>query len=332
MLEKEERDKLFVLRIISAGISTIGISVIFVTYLFACIKQKVDQSKSHLSSDSTIDNTNKVKFSHNLIFLISLSDLIFCIAAFIDTRVDLRKDSKIISTPCIVQGFLYNFSEISTICFTTGLSIFIYCGTVLKLHFNTINKYFKWLVFYGVIPALTLSIIPLPFYTDHLNSYGPTDQWCWIQVTNNNYCLPICFFCFNWLNMLFNIYVIFKTVLFFRYSAKIHSEDETNVKNLQQFCLFLIAFPSILVLCWFFPTLNRLYGIITGDENYVYSIGTAIAMSSMGFLNSIVYFIVYFKNYYTCCNKKQSMEFLIQASKIDKQLHADVERNEFNIQ
>ncbi len=259
-----------------------------------------DYNNKNVSSDSNPndDSSNKndykslkMGYGHNFIFLLALSDFVLSISAFIKTS-DLN--SGIIDAACVAQGIFINFSEMSSICWTSIIAYSIYLSTKTT-GISSIPKYYVYFFIFSYGFPIIFSIIPL-----FLNGYGPAGAWCWMNTKDlkNSFAWAwsIIIYIFNWLNIIFNLFAVIKSINYFRirtFEIKERNLEETNF--LKNFCIVLKFFPIILIICWLPPTINRLYIFISGDENTFLYASHAFFGNLPGFLNCIVY-SYYYKN------------------------------------
>lgn len=250
-------------------------------------------------NDSNINNNNanndykklKMGYGHDLIFLLAVSDFVLSISAFFKTS-DFNSGK--IDAACIAQGVFINFSELSSICWTTIIAYSIFLSTK-STGINLIPKYYLYFFIFSYGLPMLLTVIPLFF-----NGYGPAGAWCWLNTKNlENHAAwvwSLIIYIFNWINIAFNIYAVSKSISYFKIRTFEVKEDNLEEANfLKNFCIVLKFFPIILIVCWLPATVNRIYLFISGNENtFLYSIH-ALFSNLTGFLNCIVY-SYYYKN------------------------------------
>jgi cAMP receptor-like G-protein coupled receptor len=308
LLTDDQLHEVSIVKTAGSILSIIGTSFIITIYIYLSFKLR-DNKDKHMpqvsNNSKELANHNQYKklkmgFGHNLIFLLSLSDFLYGISAFIKTSGFSHKeaDVNLIDGQCVAQGFLINFSEVSSICWTTMISMVIYLGTITDI--TKISKIYFYFFLYSYGLPLILSFGPLI-----TESFGPAGAWCWMntQNLNNNpaWIWALVIYIFTWINIIFNIFAVWKTIGYFQIRAfEVNEEGNKKEYNfLKNFCIVLKFFPMILILCWFFPTVNRIYTFFSHRQNfYLYSLHIFFS-SCTGFLNSIVY-SYYYRNFIPC--------------------------------
>ena len=289
---------------VSSSLSILGIIFIIFSYFYLCFQvrfKKTRQSFGHSKSNQLEEEKYKdlkMGYGNDLIFCLSISELISSIVSFIKSDSII---TNVIDSTCIIQGVFSNIFEISSVCWTTAISVSILLATT-STEIGNLPKYYFCFFIYSYALPLILSIGPLM-----TNSYGPAGAWCWMNVRNNSdnvamiWAFSIYFF--HWLNIIFNFIVIIKTIRYFKIRAfEVQEKNEKEANFLRNYCIVLKFFPIILIICWIPATTNRLYNLITDYENTtLYSIH-AFFSSLQGFLNAIVYSF-YYRNLFRVCFK-----------------------------
>jgi len=243
----------------------------------------------------------KLFYGHDLIFLLAISDFVLSISGFFKMK---GFDSGKIDSACVAQGFIMNLAEMTSICWTTIIAYSIYLSTKTT-GISLIPKFYLYFFFFSYGIPIIFSIVPL-----FLNAYGPAGAWCWLYTKDlkNDFAWTwsLIIYLFNWLNIIFNIYAVSKSIRYFKIRIFEIKEDNLEEANfLKNFCIVLKFFPIILVICWLPPTINRIYLFISKTENtFLYSMH-AFFTNLTGFLNCLVY-SYYYKNLISlwCCGRK----------------------------
>ena len=292
-------------------LSLIGTFFIMLSYIFLCFQvrcKKKSNKKINLPKVSKIQEERykdlKMGYGNDLIFCLSLSEFICSVVSFIKSNSILTSNT---DTLCIVQGFLSNLFEISSICWTTTISISILLATKSS-EIGKIPKFYCYFFLYSYVLPSILSSGPLI-----TGSYGPAGAWCWMNLRDNsdNISLTwaIIIYVFHWLNIIFNFIAIVKSIQYFNIRAfEIKEQNEKESNFLRNYCIVLKFFPIILIICWLPATNNRLYNFITDDENVVLYSFHAFFSSFQGFLNSLVYSYYYRNLFRICCKAEESNE------------------------
>lgn len=310
-LDADEKRTVMTLRIISSVLSMIGSTFIISVYIALSIMAKCnrgrsativdrDKSKAKVSSQEEY-NKLKMGYGHDLIFFLAISDLIRCISTFIKTS-DFSNSE--IDAACIAQGFFLNFSEMSSICWTSVIAFSIYIGTRKNTDVVKYSQRYLFFFIYSYGVPLIFTIGPLA-----TNSIGPAGAWCWLNTQNlensSAWIWSLLIYIINWTNILFNLIAVIFAVRYFKIRAfEIKEGDQKQANFLRNFCIVLKFFPIILIVCWIFPTINRIVLFATREEHVgLYSVSAFFACMQ-GFLNAIVY-SYYYKNILgSCCRKK----------------------------
>ena len=316
-----------VFKYIAAILSLFGSFFIIFCYLYLTYlvkiksKKKEEKKEDDISSDKNTNAENEYKdlkmgYGHNLIFYLAMSDFLLSISAFI--KFD-DFNSGIISSACVAQGVLINFSELCSICWTTIIAFSVYLSTKNNA-INLIPKYYIFYFLYAIGIPLCFAISPL-----FSESYGPAGAWCWLNTKNHNntpaWIWSLIIYIFIWVNIIFNIIAIIKSINFFKLRTfEIQEQDQNNdeANFLKNFCIVLKFFPIILVICWLPATINRIYLFASNVENTLLYSMQAFFSNLTGFLNCFVY-SYYYKTLiklFCCCGKTKEIKNEMEMSNI----------------
>jgi hypothetical protein len=282
-----ELDTILAIKLFASALSLLGSSFMLVSYLYFKIKTRNKQN--------TNNNNLKMGYGHDLIFFLALSDFIHAISAFVKTGGFMSQEA---DSNCIAQGILMNIGEVSSICWTTIISLSLYLGTIV-LDFQKLRKWYFFLYTFTFTAIFTIG----PFIT---HSYGQAGVWCWLNTKNlNNYSAwvwSLTIYIFHWCNIIFNIFAVYKTIRYFNIRAfEVKEDDKQQANFLKNFCIMLKFFPIILIICWVPATINRIYLFASKRENaFLYGFH-AFFTSLIGFLDAIVYSYYYRGLLKTCC-------------------------------
>ena len=189
----------------ATSLSIFGLLIIIYSYLYLCVKVRFKISKKNAelpeANQMEMENYKSIKmgYGNDLIFCLSISELICAVFSFI------KSDSiftNINDSICIVQGLFSNLFEISSICWTTAISVSILLATK-STEISKIPRYYCYFFIYSYVLPVILSIGPLL-----TNSYGPAGAWCWMDLRDNNnnsaMTWAISIYIFHWFNIIFN--------------------------------------------------------------------------------------------------------------------------------
>jgi heme/copper-type cytochrome/quinol oxidase subunit 2 len=291
-LTDDELNTVVGLTLFSSALSLLG--SLFISFIFIYLKCQIFRKNSGGPNNSSDPGRLKMGYGHNLIFYLSLSDLVLSISNFIKISNfhEETDESLYESSACIAQGVIMNFSELSSICWTSVISYSIYYGTI-TLDPNKLKKILFWSFFYAYGVPLILTVGPAIS-----DSYGPAGAWCWLNTQDLSddaaWAWSLLIYIFSWMNIAFNIFAVWKSINYFKIRAfEIKEDDQVQSNFLRNFCIVLKFFPIILVICWFFPTVNRIYSYAAQKENMFLYTMQGITGSLMGFFNAIVYSYYY---------------------------------------
>jgi len=186
---------------------------------------------------------------------------------------------------CVIQAVTMQLGDISSAMWTVIIAFNLFFVLVAKKQEKNIEIWYH-LIGWPIPIVLTL----LPSITD---SYGHVAVWCWIRSEGTGNIWR--FACLYVPLMISFIIIIFLYLLIFlrlsrvfKKSAWAKTDDLINKENRLLRSLFI--FPIIFLAIWTFPTINRIYGWITGNHAvFVLLLIHSITACLQGFLNSLVY-------------------------------------------
>ncbi len=286
-LSKDDLKILSIITITASSLSILGSCFIIFIYFYLTYKEKCQNKNDDQSNDQK--QKLKMGFGQNLIFFLSISDLLYSIATFLNAN---KSEITEIDSKCVAQGFLITFSETNSITWISMISLSIYLGTYGK----DITK-IKFIYFYFFLYSWGLSLILSvgPLFT---SSYGPAGLHCWIKTLDKTddaaWAWALTIYIVNWVNIIFNVFAIIKTIRYFKVRAFEVKEDNNKEANfLRNYIIVLKFFPFIQTLCWLFPTINRLYIFISNKQSLVLFSFQYFFSSIQGLLDSMVYSYYY---------------------------------------
>jgi len=212
-------------------------------------------------------------YAYKLVTYLSYSDIILSIGNILSWGTIKYKAEDHL---CFTQAFLINFGGLASVLWTSVIAWSIYSATVLNAK-NLRDKNMRFLlVGYGV--SLALSIIP--FIT---KQYGRAGLYCWIEdqeIVKDSLMRFAMFYIPLWIALSFNIYAYLRVIAF----IKKYISTTLEVRFVHR----LKYYPMVLVICWTFPTINRIYNIF-GEEVKALTYLHVIFGGLQGFLNALVY-------------------------------------------
>uniref|UniRef100_A0A7S2V1W1 G-protein coupled receptors family 2 profile 2 domain-containing protein n=1 Tax=Fibrocapsa japonica TaxID=94617 RepID=A0A7S2V1W1_9STRA len=135
--------------------------------------------------------------------------------------------------------------------------------------------------------ALLLALIPV-------NYYGQTTGWCWITITSVVDFDPgtaLRFFCFYvplWLAVIFNAFAYYSVTRSVR--GMLAAQTEETSDRLLRLVRRLRWYPFIMIIAYFWATINRIYNSINPGQPVFWLIFLQAAFrSAQGLMNSMAY-------------------------------------------
>ena len=328
--EKENYPGLNLMKEITASITIFFCLILIITYFISFLQVKFnilikeeDISKeirraSRYSHSSFIENTGleikdegkkpkKIGLgSHYMFFLIlsnflgGISELIYIIS---ENKNKYSKDTE--NVECIIFGFLHNFLDLSSVCWTTMLTYLFYKSTNLssEILFKD-EKYLLIGFLYWFFSCGIFCVVPLIE-----KCYGFSSTYCSfrrVKEDKNEIELKIWIFSFIIiviLNSIFNCICLYKTTIF--YSKKLKILKTQNIKEYKLIRIYVRVFqifPIVLVITRalkLMPViLLKLFGEKFITKIFVYL--NAFAFNLNGTFNSLSC-IYFFRGVFWCC-------------------------------
>jgi len=217
------------------------------------------------------------RFAFELVANVALSDVGASVSAFLGAPRDG-------GSLCLTQAVLGQFFELASVFWATAIATTLYLSIRKKEALSVDRWRPRVYVFcYGVSGALAL----LPLTT---SSYGSAGAWCWIKaeprVRSNAWRFSV-FYVPCWLCIIFDarVYASCAFVLH-RLSTVVDTQAADQLKRTVR---RLIRYPGILVLCWVFPTINRIQQSINGEPVFALYVLTVLSLSLVGFFNALAF-------------------------------------------
>ena len=210
-------------------------------------------------------------FNFRMILYLTLTDLLLPMAYLL---TPLNKTSNRI---CVLQAYLINFSNLSSLFWTSCIMVALYRLIILE---KINEKYIELIfcVFSWVVPLIASSI--------SINDYTLAGKWCWID--DNHLALIILqFYGPLVLVLVFNISLCI--VIWNQLRKNIGSVIEMHVIKLKVFRR-MSFYPLVLLICFIPAAVHRFYHFLRITED-TGTLDTAAMLGNCmyGFFNSIVY-------------------------------------------
>eukprot|EP01127_Copromyxa_protea_P022389 TRINITY_DN7_c0_g1_i9.p1 TRINITY_DN7_c0_g1~~TRINITY_DN7_c0_g1_i9.p1 ORF type:complete len:304 (-),score=42.40 TRINITY_DN7_c0_g1_i9:164-1075(-) len=181
---------------------------------------------------------------------------------------------------CFFQGFLLQFSQIAIFGWITVIAANLYLVVVHSR--NTANYE---VVYHGIVWAFAVLFTLIPLASD---VYGPAGVWCWMKREAQGY---------RWGLFYVPLYIMMAVVILLyaliQRAVRNHFENETTspsqIDNAEKLLVRLKIYPIVFVVCFIFPTINRIYDVAAPTDSFVLYLLAAASASVLGFINAIVY-------------------------------------------
>ncbi|GMI24310.1 hypothetical protein TeGR_g15136 [Tetraparma gracilis] len=218
---------------------------------------------------------NLRKFSFRLVVHMAVADWFSCIAYFMANPTDG-------SAACTFQGLLEQGCQLSSIIWTTIISLTLWMAVVKREEVHTHMRTF--LIVGYVLPALTC-ILPLS-----TKSFVNTGAWCWIdgETTIGQVWRFLLFYLPLWGGVAFNGYTYYVVIqsmknMFETQGTEVPAKYRALINRLK-------LYPLILCFCWFWATVNRFQNAVAPDHPQFWLFLLQVTFSHMnGLLNAIAY-------------------------------------------
>ena len=215
-------------------------------------------------------------FAYRLVVYMSLMDIGHAIGFFLPERPE---------SLCKAQAMITSYFSLAAVLWTAALAFTLYDAVVRRKDVASLEL--KLVIFANGLPLLAL-IPPLVE-----GSYGQSGGWCWIQASGKDYYKSgtfwrlMTFYVPLWLVIAFNLFVYVSVIRYLRQQVRLMLlPDASSTKLVRRLRLY----PGILIVCYTFPTINRIYQIITEGKTWApLVLVSGFTMCITGFLNAIVY-------------------------------------------
>jgi len=332
---------------------------LMIVYVILCLQRKFNicnknenrNSNETIESDySSIDNNKenknnrkrKIGLGSNFMFLLTTSNFFGSLIEFLfyfyykkmllkekeSDRFSIKNYKDINNdNGCKFFGFAHNFWDLSSVCWTTMLTLLFYCST--NLSNEMLYKGKKYLIIgfiYFIISCIIFCGLPLI-----KNNYGFARFYCsfryveFNEINENIEEERISTIIYRWsfilfiaINNLFNAYCLIKTFKF--YSKKLTLIKKQNKKEYNLMLIYVWVFrifPIVLLISRIFKGISRIIiekldgegNVVKNTIEYI----NAFLFASNGIFDSIAC-IFFFKGVFWCC----SSDSLSQTSSEEK--------------
>jgi hypothetical protein len=250
--DSKDQENIYFALIIGCSLSLIG--CFFIISAYFCLKLKI--------------------LAYRLVVYIAVADIIHSACLMLP-----------VSDPwCHVQGFLLQYSSLSSILWTAIMSFSLY-QAVIKLNTN-IESYEKKYLILGFAAPVLVSVLP-----EISSAYGYSQGWCWI--TNDGFNVLYRIFCFY---LVLVVVFVYNCGVYWVVWKKIREEvlgnvvdDEINKIN-RDMITRLKMYPVVLFVSYAGVSTKRIFELFWPKHLEVWLVMAAgISMSLIGFLDALVY-------------------------------------------
>ena len=350
-MDKEDESIIFV-RSIFCAISLVCCFFLMIVYTILCLQVKFNVCRKKENNDSNDiiendysseigynkennnnNNSKKIGLGSNFMFLLTLSNFFGSLFEFLfyfyykkmvenekpEDRLSLNNYKNINNDKvCHFFGFFHNFWDLSSVCWTTMLTLLFYRSTNLSNEMLYRDKKYLSIGFiYLIVSSIFFSIIP------YINeNYGFARFYCSFRYQefiddknfekSSTFIYRWSFIGFTGLNNLFNAFCLIKTFQY--YSKKLALIKKKNKKEYRLMLIYVWVFrifPIVLLISRFFKGISRvIVERLDGDGPTVKSAIeyiNAFLFASNGIFDSIAC-IFFFKGVFWCCSSNSLKE------------------------
>lgn len=221
--------------------------------------------------------TLRNKFAFEQVANMALADMGACFSYFLASPRDR-------TTLCTLQAVVQQFFELASVLWAAVIATTLSMAVRRRQGMDV-----SWRpIVYGVAWGIPFVFALLPLTTE---SYGSAGAWCWIRNRPPEQSRAWRFAIFYgpiWICILYcgKVYASSAIVLH-RLSSTVAGDDASV--QLKKTIKRLVRYPLILVVCWTFPTINRIQQIIRENPIFALYVLTVISRSMIGALNAVAF-------------------------------------------
>ncbi|ELR19162.1 slime mold cyclic amp receptor protein [Acanthamoeba castellanii str. Neff] len=189
---------------------------------------------------------------------------------------------------CIFQGVAMQFADSASGVWTVIIAVNVFL--IVVANYRETDKFEVWYHVVGWPIAVVFTVLPAT-----TTSYGETAIWCWIRsdATLGNVWRFACFYVplFVCLLAIAALYLLIFLRLSHTFAELPGSAKSAKVvENERRMLRSLAAYPLIFLFVWLCPTINRIYGWASGDDEvFGLLLVQSFTVGSQGLLNSLAY-------------------------------------------
>jgi hypothetical protein len=229
-------------------------------------------------------------FEMEQVFYLSFSCLISTISYLLQLFKKENVENSKTEAICQIQSFLMIWFEDSQYIIATLISYSIYISVIYSIDINHQNVKVRRII-YILISYLLPLIISIIFL--FLKVYGPSDYWCYIDLSSNREKKPVLnkiIYTLNyvgifWFSILLNSFFTYKIIFYIKKEFVNNESELDTAKNyIRKLLIFPITQAALLIPC----SINRVLELLEKDVDFLKKFHSLIAVST-----GLAYFIIY---------------------------------------
>lgn len=226
-------------------------------------------------------------FAYSLVLYLAIADLFRSTARIIGSFLSDDKQDQIL---CTISAFFINFSSLASFLFVAAIAFVMYSivnikfASFWKVKPATMRKRKQRIAITIVIISAIISCFP---FTQ--SAYVYVGAWCWIGADTQHW-RWICYYLPLILIFIFCV-CIYSIILWHIRKLESAMADQSASNAKTKFAVFrrLKYYPMVLLICFFFPTMRRIYQLFEDEAPFWLGVCHALGSGSYGFLNGMVY-------------------------------------------
>lgn len=231
------------------------------------------------------------KFAFKLVFILSINDFLNQVGDFIQpsSAEVVGAATSEPSTACYAQAWMDSYFELSSVLWTCSIAATLYMSVAQRKTIVQIEATFKWMCLICCGVPLVLTILP-----GLVGAYGHAGAWCWITEDFVAWRF-MQFYVPTWAAVGFNAWIYYMVLQQVNRMARreIRTSAGTQAAKQDSQMLRVIRrlrfYPLILVVVWFWGTVNRLVEAFSGESVFWLFVLQKTFSSMQGMLNALAY-------------------------------------------
>jgi hypothetical protein len=228
-------------------------------------------------------------FSFKLVASLAVTDLLNHVFGFVgptDTDMAAMNSGTVrISDICYFQAVTESYFNLASVAWVVAIAITLYRGVITRVPQHVLNaSYWRYAAACWGIPIIFTALPAMD------SAYGPADGWCWI-VDDKAYWWFIQFYAPLWMAAFAITYIYVCIICMLRgiVGRSGTMAVDPAVLRIREMISRLKYYPVILVVVWFWASVNRIYEISSGKHLFWLIILQRTFSNSQGLFNALVY-------------------------------------------